>query len=400
VLVPIAPKADQLATVARGLGGLGTHFKDTRQYLDRVHTATFSEWEGSASSVGVRAFKVAKGLADRGSSYLQRAGTILLKLSTTLGELQAIQTSALTQIQQKQDALRAAPTSPDAAHQVKEINQLLVQAEEAQADAARAHRVAQSELADITMFEPYSPPHYTGRFGPLQAAVLDSLVAHRHISAKKAALVAGRLSKLSAKDNRKFQQLMRTAGTDKQRADLFKGIATGVSVAHLASVDQYVSPFLNAKLDLTKQHRIDQGVDYSGSGTVGALGSGIVTQVIKSGSGWDGGGYVQYKLTSGPYNGMHVYYAEGVTPLVGQGDILQPGQPVVSLDSGMEMGFAAGPQYDQHSWAHVFGGGYTEGERTASGEAFNKMLVSLGAPPGQTRNLPITGTAPTPSTPL
>jgi hypothetical protein len=348
--------------------------------------------------MGVRAFKVAKGLADRGANYLQQAGRILHKLSLAIEGQKSIQAGAITQIQQRQLAIQNSPTSPEVPGWIKDINRAQSQAAQAQADALHAHRVAQGELEDITMFEPYSIPQNSG-LGPLETAVLDSLVAHRRVSVRNAGLLAARMSKLSDKDKNKFSHLMSTATTDRQRAGLFTGIAQGASVAHLASVDRYANPVAGATLTFDKQYRIDQGVDYNGSGPIGALGSGIVTEVVKSDPGWDGA-YVQYKLTSGPYSGQYVYYAEGVTPLVNVGDVLHPGQPVVQLNSSMEMGFAAGPGHDHQSWAQVFGGGYSEGQRTAAGDAFNKLLTSLGAPAGETLGRPIVGTAPTPSTPL
>jgi hypothetical protein len=144
----------------------------------------------------------------------------------------------------------------------------------------------------------------------------------------------------------------------------------------------YVNPLANATV---RGERIDQGVDYAGSGTLGALGPGVVTKVVASGSGWEGGGYVEYKLTGGPYAGHSVYYAEGVTPTVQVGQTLTAGQPVATIipgaPHGMELGFAAGNNSEE-SYAQVYGGGYTEGTPTAAGQAFSNLVATLGGPAG------------------
>jgi hypothetical protein len=148
-----------------------------------------------------------------------------------------------------------------------------------------------------------------------------------------------------------------------------------------ASTSGYVSPLANASV---RAERIDQGIDHAGSGTRGAIGTGVVTQVVQTGSGWDGGGYVEYKLTSGPEAGRYVYYAEGVTPTVSVGQTLAAGQPVATIIPGalhgIEIGFAAGQ--GQASYANVYGGGYSEGQLTAAGQAFSDLIGSLGGPAG------------------
>lgn len=155
---------------------------------------------------------------------------------------------------------------------------------------------------------------------------------------------------------------------------------TGAATA-AAGASGYVNPLANASV---QAERIDQGVDYSGSGTIGALGPAVVTQAVPSGSGWEGGGYVEYKLTAGAYAGRYVYAAEGVTPTVSVGQTLSAGQPVATIVSGsstgVEMGFASGT--GESSYASVYGGGYSEGQMTAAGQAFSNLIASLGAPAG------------------
>jgi hypothetical protein len=154
----------------------------------------------------------------------------------------------------------------------------------------------------------------------------------------------------------------------------------------------YVNPLANARV---RAERIDQGVDYAGTGTLGAIGPGVVTQVVKSGSGWEGGGYVEYKLTAGPYAGKSIYYAEGVTPTVSVGQTLSPGQQVATIipgwPTGMELGFAAG-KANETSYAQAYGGGYTENALTAAGQAFSNLVASLGGPAGLSEGRNVTGT--------
>jgi hypothetical protein len=116
--------------------------------------------------------------------------------------------------------------------------------------------------------------------------------------------------------------------------------------------------------------------------------------VVQTGSGWEGGGYVEYKLTSGPDAGRSVYYAEGVTPTVSVGETLTAGQPVATIipgsAHGIEMGWAAGR--GEESYANANGGGYTEGAATAAGKAFSDLVGSLGGPAGLMEGRSVTGT--------
>lgn len=186
-----------------------------------------------------------------------------------------------------------------------------------------------------------------------------------------------------------------TTGVATGTAPLAAGDATGQSFAGTlasaqtgsataaAGASGYVNPLAGASVTA---ERIDQGVDYAGTGSIGAVGQAVVTQVVPSGSGWEGGGYVEYKLTSGPYAGRYVYAAEGVSPTVSVGQTLSAGQPVATIvpgsSTGVEMGFAAG--VGESSYASQYGGGYTEGQLTAAGQAFSDLIASLGGPAGLT----------------
>jgi hypothetical protein len=182
-----------------------------------------------------------------------------------------------------------------------------------------------------------------------------------------------------------------TAGmaSDQSFANTLATAQTSAATA-AAGPSGYVNPLANASV---RAERIDQGVDYAGSGTIGAIGPGVVTQVVPSGSGWEGGGYVEYKLTAGPYAGRYVFAAEGVAPTVSVGQTLSAGQPVATIipgsSTGIEIGFAAG--VGQSAYASRYGGGYSEGQRTAAGQAFSDLVASLGGPAGLPEGRPVVG---------
>ncbi len=75
----------------------------------------------------------------------------------------------------------------------------------------------------------------------------------------------------------------------------------------------YVNPLASARV---RPERIDQGVDYAGSGTLSAIGAGTITRVVTDGAGWPGA-FIEYELLGGVDAGCYVYYAEGVTPVRG-----------------------------------------------------------------------------------
>lgn len=71
----------------------------------------------------------------------------------------------------------------------------------------------------------------------------------------------------------------------------------------------YVNPF--AAATILAYERVDQGVDFAGTGPVLALGNGVITET--NGPGWPGGPYMAYKLSDGPAKGLYVYVAEDLT---------------------------------------------------------------------------------------
>ena len=121
--------------------------------------------------------------------------------------------------------------------------------------------------------------------------------------------------------------------------------------------------------------RVDQGVDFTGSGSLYALGSGTVVNVYNSG--WPGGVFLGIRLDAGRY----VYYAEDITPAVGVGQRVTAGRYIGRANgggSGIELGWAA-PPGDGDSAAHAAG---QYAYPTSEGESFNALLASLGVTGG------------------
>lgn len=151
------------------------------------------------------------------------------------------------------------------------------------------------------------------------------------------------------------------------------------------------SAYVNPVPKTVTPERIDMGVDYAGSGNYLAIGNGVVTQVNPGGWG-KYGNYIAYKLTDGPLAGREIYYAEGVTPHVKVGQKLSAGQIVASIipgwQYGTEIGYGSG-----HTNTAAASPYYTEGARTAAGQAFSDLIKQLGGPPGLAEGRPVTGAA-------
>jgi murein DD-endopeptidase MepM/ murein hydrolase activator NlpD len=98
----------------------------------------------------------------------------------------------------------------------------------------------------------------------------------------------------------------------------------------------YVNPLAGARV---RAERIDQGVDYAGSGALVAIGGAMVTDVTTTDTGWPGA-FIEYRLLDGPDAGCYVYYAEGVNPAAGLriGQTVSAGQPIASIIRGWPTG--------------------------------------------------------------
>jgi hypothetical protein len=149
----------------------------------------------------------------------------------------------------------------------------------------------------------------------------------------------------------------------------------------------YVNPLSGATV---KPERIDQGVDYAGSGTLVAIGAAKVTRVATSDTGWPGA-FIEYQLLDGADAGCYVFYAEGVTPQNGlrPGATVSAGQPIATIiphyPSGIELGWGAG--IGTKAYAKVAGQWSPTDDQdnvaTAAGKSFSALIAALGGPPGK-----------------
>lgn len=149
----------------------------------------------------------------------------------------------------------------------------------------------------------------------------------------------------------------------------------------------YANPLANA---VVKPERIDQGVDYAGSGTLTAIGPGRISYLATSNTGWPGA-FIEYQLLSGADAGCYVFYAEGVIPVDGLrlGETLTAGQPIATIipgyPTGIEIGWGAGT--GTKAYAKIAGqwrpGDDQNNVATAAGKSFSALLDALGAPPGK-----------------
>jgi hypothetical protein len=149
----------------------------------------------------------------------------------------------------------------------------------------------------------------------------------------------------------------------------------------------YANPLAGA---IVKPERIDQGVDYAGSGTLAAIGSGRVTYVGTSNTGWPGA-FIEYQLLDGADAGCYVFYAEGVVPADGLyvGETVDAGQPLATIipkwPTGIEIGWSA--DKGTKTYAKVAGqwSGTDDQNNVASaaGQNFSALIAALGGPPGK-----------------
>jgi hypothetical protein len=148
----------------------------------------------------------------------------------------------------------------------------------------------------------------------------------------------------------------------------------------------YANPLARAHV---RPERIDQGVDYAGSGTLSALGAGTVTYVGTDATGWPGS-FIEYRLYDGPDAGCYVYYAEGVNPAAGLrvGEYVAAGQPIASIipgwSTGIELGWGAGKSTTtyaekMHQWSSTSD---QDNIPSAAGKSFSAVIASLGGPQG------------------
>jgi hypothetical protein len=149
----------------------------------------------------------------------------------------------------------------------------------------------------------------------------------------------------------------------------------------------YVNPLSRANV---VSERVDQGVDYAGSGALISIGAARIAFLATGNTGWPGA-FIDYQLLAGPDRGCYVYYAEGVTPAPGLqvGETVRAGQAIATIipnsSSGIEIGWASG--HGTRSYAAEAGEWSAIHEAnnipSASGLYFSLLIASLGGPPGK-----------------
>ena len=133
----------------------------------------------------------------------------------------------------------------------------------------------------------------------------------------------------------------------------------------------YVSPFVDAV-----RGRIDQGVDFVGSGPIKAIGK---ARILKIGApGWPGGGGVLYRLLDGSHAGQVVFVYEGIAPTVHAGQLVLAGQQIGTFvpgsSTGIEIGFA------DSNGVPLSHATYHEGDVTKWGRRMAEFLSTIGTP--------------------
>ena len=145
----------------------------------------------------------------------------------------------------------------------------------------------------------------------------------------------------------------------------------------------YTNPLAGASVT---PERIDQGVDYGGSGTLGAIGDGKVTYVGTSGTGWPGA-FIEFQLSSGADAGRFVYYAESISPAPGLqvGQTVHAGQPIASINGQIEIGWGSGvgTQPAAQADGQWSSGSDSANAATPDGKSFSDLIASVGGPPGK-----------------
>ncbi|MBO0773240.1 MAG: hypothetical protein J2P35_17430, partial [Actinobacteria bacterium] len=135
--------------------------------------------------------------------------------------------------------------------------------------------------------------------------------------------------------------------------------------------------------------RIDEGVDFNGTGPVYALGDAIITNASGSNAGWPGGGWITYRLTSGPAEGQVVYVAEDIVPAVTAGQHVTAATVIGTMfagGDGIETGWSQPTVQAPESQLPEAGGIAGLGPfPTRIGLNFEELLRRLGVPAAPNR---------------
>lgn len=135
--------------------------------------------------------------------------------------------------------------------------------------------------------------------------------------------------------------------------------------------------------------RIDQGVDFGGTGPIYALGNAVITDATATNYGWPGGGWITYQLTDGPAKGLMVFVAEDVRPTVSAGQQVTANTVIANMydgGAGIETGWAMASGFTAESQLPEAGGISGAGPfPTNVGLNFEELLQALGVPAANNR---------------
>jgi hypothetical protein len=166
--------------------------------------------------------------------------------------------------------------------------------------------------------------------------------------------------------------------------------ATGAATptAHEPNSPVYANP-LRAISGLIPE-RIDQGVDFGGTGPIYAIGDAVVTGATSANYGWPGGGWITYRLTDGPAAGLTVFVAEDVQPTVTVGATVTPQTVIATMydgGAGIETGWAMASGFTAESQTPEAGSISGAGPYpTEVGLNFEELLQALGVPAANNRS--------------
>jgi hypothetical protein len=182
-------------------------------------------------------------------------------------------------------------------------------------------------------------------------------------------------------DTRTMDAIACDQGDDSSCANVGYGASASSTSSSSSPSDSsgYKNPLRDVKS--LAPHRVDEGVDYAGTGPVYPLGNGKVLG-LGANSDWPNHVFIVYQLTDGPANGKYVYMAEDCTPHVSVGQSVTADTVLCTMfngNSGIETGWAAPPSSGTIALAHDV---YQEGHSTAYGINFDKLMQKLGAPAG------------------
>jgi superoxide dismutase len=223
--------------------------------------------------------------------------------------------------------------------------------------------------------------HTTPIQGSTGSAHVQGTVGNEHLAGQRRGGLAGVVPGVTSGDN----HTLSLNGVPISKVESGEGIFVGnrnmmaVAAKRNAEVPRYKQGGLVYPIRGLTQGRTDMGVDFSGAGTIAAMGD--ATIVGTGAPGWPGGGGVLYKLDAGapqgvgPLSSPYIYNYEAVNARVRPGQHVSAGQVIGSVNSsypGLEMGFGTA------SGAAEAASHYSEGDVTAEGQAFAKLLSMLG----------------------